>query len=158
MVRVGEAAADEAPSVRIMLVNSDPGTFVALVLLVLLLLVVLRLKRARDRGKEGRRRLAMATGHPSTFIADAREDAAVVAADVADVLAGMGLVCARHGGRVWARGLAGEYVVTVIRRGVHVLYRTTMPVAGHELYLGYFGDVEAGLWEIARHGELPAPA
>lgn len=50
-----------------MIVSPDAATVVALILLVLLVLVSARLEVVRRRRREGQRRLAEATGHPSAL-------------------------------------------------------------------------------------------
>lgn len=145
-----------------MLGSSDAAVFAVLVLMYLALLLALRLRSTRRRRRGYAQRLAVATGHPSAVVAGARRAAAELATEVADQLTGMGLACQRADARVWAQGMAGEYVITVIRGGLHVLYRPTTHTeyreSGHEVYLGYFPTVDAGLREIARHAELRAPA
>lgn len=104
-----------------MLASSDPATFAALVLLLLLLLAALRLRRARLLRREGQRRLAEATGHPSTFARDRRP--------------------------VRISGLDGEYVAELGGPGVAVRYETNH---GTEL-LGQYTSDDAAIAAIAEH-------
>lgn len=104
-----------------MLASSDPATFIALVFLLLLLLTCLRLQHTRRLRQEGRRRLAEATGHPSTFQRDRRP--------------------------VRIGGLDGEYVAELGGPGVEVRYETN---AGTE-YLGRYTSDDAAIAAIADH-------
>lgn len=104
-----------------MLASTDPATFVVLVLLLLLLLTALRLRRVRQQRREGQRRLAVATGHPSTFERTRRP--------------------------VRISGLDGEYVAELGGPGVAVRYETNY---GTEL-LGQYTSDDAAIAAIAAH-------
>lgn len=139
-----------------MLASSDPATFVALVLLSLLLLTLLRLQRTRWLRREGRRRLAVATGHPSTFgRSNGWADRRALAIAIAHQLAAAGLVTERRDAMpvVRARGLAGEYVLTVTGDQVLVEYE----VGGQRLSLADCATADEAVREVARHAELRSP-
>ncbi len=134
-----------------MLAHADLATFLSLLLVGTTIGLLLQRQEARRGRREVARRLAVATGHPSAGMVPDREGAQ----RAAEGLAGLGLVAERIGMRVFARALAGEYVLTVTDRGIYLVYRFH---GGQQLFLGHFRDVADAVAEVARHGELRSTA
>jgi len=107
----------------------------------------------------GRRRAAndraVAAGHPCGIPSLSWPQRLMVAADIADTLAGGGLLCTRRRGSVVvrARGMDGDYVISVTRHDVAASYQTNEA----SRLLGRFSSASTAVRVVAGHAGLPVP-
>jgi hypothetical protein len=138
-----------------MLASSDPASYVVLILLGLALLLALRLRRARAQRRRDMWALAEAVGHPSAWRHPPGHAGRLrIADEAAERLAATGLIATRSVpgiSRVTARGLDGEYVLTVASSGIFVGYRSNSGWVD----LGIYAAAEIAVEAIAEHAELP---